>query len=310
MDAAVLEWLDNWANRAGFALGRTRLETFGKFGDLLTESNRKFNLTAIADEWEIAAKHFADSLCLAAHVRELRTLWDAGESGGASAARGAAALLDVGAGGGFPGIPLKILLGGALSVTLLDSVGKKAAFMNEAAAALGLCGCAALHARAEDAARRAEMRERFRFVTARALAPLPVLLEYCLPCVVPGGMFIAMKGRRENAERELAQSRKALALLGGRLLRVTEYELEANFPGVTSAENTADAANTADAVDAADAANGASIASDANVARAASLAPENSKGSEFSRTLILIEKAARTPAQYPRRAGTAAKAPL
>ena len=225
-----------------------QLKAFDMFGDLLTERNKRVNLTAIRDEAGIVIKHFYDSLSIVIHVRELSDLLSAaaarrgvvGENRAGIARNGAVGdggagprkkLADVGAGAGFPGIPLKILFGDALDVTLIESVGKKVRFMDEVIAALRLDGCGAVHIRAEDAAR-AGMGGLFDFATARALAPLPKTLEYCLPLIKTGGTLIAMKGRRDTADKEIAQSADRLTALGGKHLRTVGFA----FPG--SAERT------------------------------------------------------------------------
>ena len=127
-------------------------------------------------------------------------------SGSARASGSITTLVDIGSGAGFPGIPLKILYGDILQVTLIESVRKKVDFMNEIITALKLKGCEAIHIRAEDAPRRDELRERFDFATARALAPMPKLLEYAMPLLRCGGMLIAMKGKSESALKELPQA--------------------------------------------------------------------------------------------------------
>ena len=113
-------------------------------------------------------------------------------------------LIDIGAGAGFPGIPLKILFGDKLRVTLIDSVRKKVDFMNHSISILGLNDCDAIHIRAEDAALRDNLRGQFDFATARALAALPRIYDYASPLLRSGGILIAMKGRREAVDRELS----------------------------------------------------------------------------------------------------------
>ena len=201
-------------------MNQTQLAAFGAYCDLLIERSLRVNLTAIKDERGIVIKHFVDSLCAAAYVPELADAVRAG--GGSERVR----LIDIGAGAGFPGIPLKILLGDELSVTMLDSVGKKINFMNEVTGLLGLADCEAIHIRAEDASRRDDLHRRFSFATARALAPLPKIIEYCLPFLQPGGLLIAMKGRRETTEAELESSGTLIKNSYCKILRVTSYKLE------------------------------------------------------------------------------------
>ena len=153
---------------------------FGQFRDyygILTEWNKVMNLTAITGEEEVALKHFADSLTILPYIKKAE----------------ARTLIDVGTGAGFPGIPLKIVYP-ELQVTLLDSLEKRVKFLNEVIMKLGLEGIRAVHARAEDAGRAPEFREQFDVAAARAVAPMNILCEYCLPFVKVNGTFIAMKG--------------------------------------------------------------------------------------------------------------------
>jgi len=181
---------------------KSKLETYIA---QLIEWNDKINLTAITDEAGVWVKHCEDSL----------TLLDAVNIPASGR------LLDVGSGGGFPGIPLKAARED-LDVTLLDSTGKKVEFIKMAAAKSGIevnCICA----RAEELARRAENRERYDVVTARAVAALPVLAEMCLPFVKTQGEFAAMKG--PGGEAEAAEAVAAIEILGGELCGIKEFEL-------------------------------------------------------------------------------------
>lgn len=167
----------------------------------LVETNRNVNLTAITDPEGILVKHFLDSLSLAPLLTER-----------AAGLSGALSLVDVGTGAGFPGVPLAIVCP-SLRLTLLDSLQKRLTFLES------LCGelaipAALVHARAEEAGRKPELREQFDVATARAVAGLPVLCEYLLPLVKPGGQMIAMKG--PDGEAELADAARAISLLGGR----------------------------------------------------------------------------------------------
>jgi 16S rRNA (guanine527-N7)-methyltransferase len=157
----------------------------------LVKNNREFNLTSITEEREAAFKHFYDSIFC-------EDLIPAGAS-----------VLDMGAGAGFPGIPLKIVRPD-IRLTLLDSAAKKANFMEKAARYIGL-NVRVVCARAEEAAKK-EMRESFDVCVSRAVAPLYMLFELCLPFVHMGGLFLAYKG--EYTE-ELMRSQNALAQLGG-----------------------------------------------------------------------------------------------
>jgi len=189
------ELLKEGAKTYKIILSNEQTEKFSQFARLLVEWNEKMNLTAITDPEEIVIKHFLDSLSIAELIpNETKTL------------------VDVGTGAGFPGIPLKIIKEN-LKVTLLDSLAKRINFLNEVCNSLMLKDILAVHSRAEDFGTDPNFRESFDFAVARAVAGLPVLLEYCLPLVKVGGIFIAMKG--PDGREELEESRKALDVLGG-----------------------------------------------------------------------------------------------
>lgn len=181
-------------------------EKFENYYELLAEWNKVMNLTAIIDPDEVALRHFADSLTLLPYIE-----------------RGDISLVDVGTGAGFPGIPLKIMRP-ELKITLLDSLKKRLNFLDAVINSLGLEGVTTVHARAEDAGRKGQYREKFDIAVARAVAPMNVLLEYCLPLVKTGGQFIAMKGpAEENYDT-------ALAKLGGEQLSDNIFMLGSTDP--------------------------------------------------------------------------------
>ena len=151
-------------------------EQLDTYAQLLVEWNGKMNLTAITDPQGIVFKHFVDSLLLLKAV-ELPQ---------------GSSLIDVGAGAGFPSMPVKIVRPD-LAVTMLDSLQKRLTFLEEVSRQLEL-DCTFIHARAEDGGREKKLRERFDFATARAVAHLRELAEYCLPYVKVGGYFVALKG--------------------------------------------------------------------------------------------------------------------
>jgi 16S rRNA (guanine527-N7)-methyltransferase len=169
----------------------------------LLEWNEKMNLTAIEEEREFIIKHFIDSLSILPYLGDVRSL------------------IDVGTGAGFPGIPLKIAQP-SLEILLLDSLEKRVGFLKTVISELKLDGIRALHLRAEDAGKEPSHREKYDAAVARAVAALPVLLEYCLPMVKRGGIFIAMKG---SSREEIEASNKALELLGGKIEEVKEFTL-------------------------------------------------------------------------------------
>ena len=226
--------------RLGLSLTQRQLAAFAWYLDELVRWNARHNLTAVTDPMGIAVKHFLDSLTLTPYLR------------GPESSR----LVDVGTGAGFPGVPLRITHP-SLRLTLVEATGKKADFCRHIVEGLGLVEVEVVHARAEDVARQANHREAYDVATGRAVASLPVLLEYLLPLVRVGGRVLAQKG--ESAPAEVQQAAHALDLLGGRLLQIHPIEL----PGVAEA-----------------------------------------------RYVVEIEKAAATPAAYPRRPGVASRQAL
>jgi len=209
-------------------------EKLEKYKNILIESNKKFNLTAIIDEKEIAIKHFIDSITIYKYMNTKKSL------------------IDVGTGAGFPGIVLKII-GYEGKIVLLDSLNKRIKFLDSVIAELQLQNIETLHKRAEDGGNDSLLREKFDYATSRAVAPLSILCEYCLPYVKIGGQFIAMKGNKEE------EAKKAINILGGKLQSTNRIIL-----------------------------------------------PK----SDYIRNILIIDKIARTPNQYPRKAGTPSKKPL
>lgn len=182
-----------------------RAAAFNRYAEMLRERNEKINLTAITEPEEVKVKHFLDS-CSAAELLP-----------------GGASVLDIGSGAGFPGLPLKIVRPD-LTVTLLDSVNKKVAFVNDVVAELKLSGATAVHARIEDFPHKGE----YDAVVSRAVAELSTLAEYALPFVKIGGAFIAYKSEKAESEAEAAAS--AITLLGGRIREIREAFVA---PGLT-----------------------------------------------------------------------------
>lgn len=187
----------------GLCLSEDMYRQFDAYAELLVEWNEKINLTAITDAQGITEKHFLDSL--AAFRNDIIPQ--------------NASVIDVGTGAGFPGIPMKIYRND-LKVTLLDSLNKRVNFLSEVSDRLSL-GMNCIHSRAEDGAKKNELREKFDIATARAVAPLPILCEYCLPYVKVGGCFIALKGPNENAKNSFT----AYRTLGAEIADITEYQL-------------------------------------------------------------------------------------
>lgn len=166
--------------------------------DLLLEWNSRMDLTAVTDEEEVLDRHFMDSLTV------LRT----------GMIRDQSALIDVGTGAGFPGMVLAAARPD-LKITLLDSQQKRLTFLEKTAAETGISNIEIIHARAEDGARKPELREQFDYAAARALAPTNVLCEYLLPYVKPDGYALCWKG--PAVRNEMEAGRKAAHLLGGRM---------------------------------------------------------------------------------------------
>lgn len=205
LDEKYLTLLKQGAEVFDINLEQKMTDRFVTYAQLLVEWNEKINLTAITDDEGIVIKHFLDSLSLLPLLpAEARTL------------------IDVGTGAGFPGIPLKIC-SERLNVTLLDSLEKRVKFLNELCVSLDLKDISAVHGRAEDFGVDKKYREQYDVATARAVANLPVLMEYCLPFVKVGGIFAAMKG--PDAKEELKESKKALDVLGGEVLEVKTFTL-------------------------------------------------------------------------------------
>lgn len=193
-------------NEAGFYLTDKELNDFTEFKDLILEYNKVMDITNITEEDEISYKHFIDSL----------------ESKLAKVDFNNKKMIDVGTGGGFPGIPLKIMHQD-LELTLLDSLNKRIRFLDVVIEKLNLSKTQAIHGRAEELARQKEFREQYDIVISRAVANLATLTEYCLAFIKPGGVFVSMKG--PNYEEELAQARNAIDTMGGKLKEVIPYTL-------------------------------------------------------------------------------------
>lgn len=192
---------------AGIRLTDQQMTQFNRYFELLVEWNEKINLTAITEKEEVYLKHFYDSLTVAMHVE----LADKPYS-----------LVDVGSGAGFPSIPLKIALPN-LEITIVDSLNKRINFINEVVSELGLKDVHAYHDRAETFGQNPQFRGQFDFATARAVARLNLLAEFCLPLVKKQGQFLAMKA--QSADDEIAESKNAIATLGGKFVEDIQFDL-------------------------------------------------------------------------------------
>ena len=181
-----------------------QLAQFTRYYELLVETNKVMNLTAITEPEEVAVKHMVDSLLAYEDGMQGKTL------------------VDVGTGAGFPGVPLKIYCP-SLKVTLVDSLGKRLRFLQQVIDELGLKAIRCEHLRAEDAGRSKKHREQYDYVTARAVARLSVLSEYCLPLAKKGGQFIALKGSR--FAEEIEEGEAAVKILGGKIISAEPVKL-------------------------------------------------------------------------------------
>jgi 16S rRNA (guanine527-N7)-methyltransferase len=179
---------------------------FEKYKSLIQEWNKKINITAIDSDEEIYLKHFIDSVIIKKYV----------------IIKEGAKSIDIGTGGGFPGIPLKIL-DNSMDITLLDSLNKRIKFLEEVVKALNLDNVNCIHGRAEEFGQNVDYREKYDYGFSRAVASLNVLLEYVMPFIKKDGLFIAFKG--SNFNEEIKSSKNALKLLGGEIIDLKEYNL-------------------------------------------------------------------------------------
>ncbi|MGX7025356.1 16S rRNA (guanine(527)-N(7))-methyltransferase RsmG [Vagococcus hydrophili] len=193
--------------KIGIELSDTQMRQFQRYYELLVEWNEKINLTAITDLEEVYLKHFYDSITLA-NALDLK---DDNYS-----------ICDVGAGAGFPSIPLKIVFPN-LKVSIVDSLNKRIKFLTLLCDELQLENVSLYHDRAEDFGQNKAHRESYDLVTARAVARLNVLSELCIPLVKKDGKFLALKAAK--SEEEVLESKKAIATLGGKLVEEVEMTL-------------------------------------------------------------------------------------
>ncbi len=185
-------------------------ERLNKYAEMLAETNKMFNLTAITEPDDITVKHFADSLSVFKYAD-----FPEGSS-----------VIDVGTGAGFPGLVM-LLVRPDLKVTFLDGTKKKLSFIDSVLSETGVEG-KILHGRAEEFGKKEEYREKYDFAAARAVANLTSLSEYCLPFVKVGGSFISMKGA--SSDEEIDGAKKAISVLGGKIEADNVFNLVENTP--------------------------------------------------------------------------------
>lgn len=191
----------------GLEFTKEKYDQFMKYKDLIQEWNKKVNLTSIKEDEEIIKKHFIDSIKIF-KFKEVKN---------------AKTIIDIGTGGGFPGIPMKIV-NPDCEMVLLDSLNKRINFLNIVINDLGLKNISTIHGRAEDFAVKSEYREKFDVVVSRAVANMTVLSEFCLPYVNLGKHFVALKG--PSVDEELRESKRALSVLGGEVEKLIPVKIE------------------------------------------------------------------------------------
>ncbi|MBR4050046.1 MAG: 16S rRNA (guanine(527)-N(7))-methyltransferase RsmG [Clostridia bacterium] len=199
--------LKNEVERLDIMLDDKTLERFDTFAEMLVDWNTRINLTAITDPFEIVYKHFADSMLTLAAVNVPQ----------------GASFIDVGTGGGFPGLPL-LIARPDLHGVMLDSTLKKLMFVDHVLNRLELNNNGrTLHMRAEEAGIKVQLRNRFDFCFSRAVANLRELSEYCLPLTKVGGTFVALKSAK--AQEEIDGAKEAIRILGGEIVEVKQFFL-------------------------------------------------------------------------------------
>lgn len=190
----------------GIEINNKEVDIFLEYMSILLEWNKKINITSITDKKDFIIKHFLDSLTC------IKTF----------DFKGTEKIIDIGTGGGFPGVPLKIMMP-EIKLTLLDSTQKKVKFLNELVKKLTIENVISIHGRAEDYGNEKSYREKYDIAVSRAVAPMNILLEYCLPFVKKGGIFIAQKS--SEIETELNEAKNSLKRLGGKIEQDIRLEL-------------------------------------------------------------------------------------
>ena len=227
-----MEQLRKSAIQLGIELSDEQINKFQKYYEMLIETNKVMNLTAITGKEEVILKHFVDSISIVKVLPDMIKYIDSDNI--------SIKILDLGTGAGFPGIPLKIVFP-AIDIVLLDSLNKRINFLNSVIDELKLSGINAIHGRAEEMARNKVYREKFDLCVSRAVANLSTLSEYCLPFIKVNGKFISYKA--SEIEEEVENAGNALKILGGNLTTVKkitlpESDIERSFVIIDKVKNT------------------------------------------------------------------------
>ncbi|WP_407647643.1 16S rRNA (guanine(527)-N(7))-methyltransferase RsmG [Clostridium brassicae] len=199
--------LETACNSLGLELDEKKYNQFIQYKNLLKEWNEKVNLTAIKEDEEIIKKHFIDSM----KIFQFHPL------------KNSKKIIDIGTGGGFPGIPMKIIRPD-IDIVLLDSLRKRINVLDDILYKIGIDDVITMHGRAEEYGVREEHREQYDAVVSRAVANLAVLSEFCIPYVKVGGYFVAMKG--PSVDEEIENAKKAVSILGGKIEGIIEVDIE------------------------------------------------------------------------------------
>ncbi|TYO96424.1 16S rRNA (guanine(527)-N(7))-methyltransferase RsmG [Desulfallas thermosapovorans] len=199
---------------AGIEIPGDVIKKYEKYYQLLCQKNSEFNLTSITDPAEAAEKHFIDSILLYQDISRDKSISTT------------ISMVDIGSGAGFPGLPLKIYQPDII-ITLIDAVGKKVNFMQQVIKELDIDNARAIHIRAEELS--VTGREKYDVAVSRAVAELRVLVEYALPLVKVGGLFIAAKG--PNVQDELSSAERAIKILGGKIIGTRHIALPLSHEG-------------------------------------------------------------------------------
>ena len=196
------------ANKINISLNDNILNQLELYKNILLEWNEKINLTAITDDYEFIMKHFIDCLEIVKYIDSSKKV------------------IDVGTGAGFPGIVIAIFFEGKLNITLLDALNKRINFLQEVINMLKLSNITLVHGRAEECAKMKEYREKYDTVVSRAVANLPVLLEYEIPYVKIDGNCLIMKG--DNVDVEIEKANKAFGILNCKIINRYKYNYTVN----------------------------------------------------------------------------------